>query len=384
MKSFISYRSIVLTLLIAHLFQIMVLPIAQAQGRGIFVRESDQNKEGTGTSFRTEGEEEEALPGALEGRGGLEGALQQKKSEGLEGSKETLGVGGLIYQIHILGEVKRPGTYRIPASTRLSEALQLAGGLKKNGSERNVDVRRPGGASRKLDLTAYKLFGKLENNPYLMDNDVVYVPLKQKVIEVEGAVNRPGIYEVKNEKTLSDAIRLAGGFSQGVSHKDSVRIVRYEEEKKEIVEVENTEISLKQKELLDGDVIVVPHIFTTENTFDYNLKKLPNDNIFYPSFEDRVFIIGAVEVPGAYNFNQYYRLPQYLALAGGMNRMAKHYVKVVGPDGKTEKVKPDSEILINPGDTLYVPEKALSRETYISILSTLASLGLSATAIFTR
>jgi protein involved in polysaccharide export with SLBB domain len=284
----------------------------------------------------------------------------------------------------VLGEVKRPGTYRIPASTRLSETLQLAGGIKKNGSERNIELRRSS-SSRKMDLLAYRVLGQLNDNPYLMDNDVVYIPLKQKVIEVEGAVNRPGIYEIKSERRISDVLLLAGGFTQGVSHKDPVKIIRYDQdEKKNIIDVANSPEELKQTEIISGDVIVIPHMFTTKNEFDYNLKELPRDNVFYPSYEDRVFIIGAVEVPGAYDFNQYYKLSNYLALAGGMNRMAKGQVKIVTEEGKAVKVKPDDPILINPGDTIYVPEKALSRETWISILTTVASLGLTSAALFTR
>ncbi|MBL7684561.1 MAG: SLBB domain-containing protein, partial [Deltaproteobacteria bacterium] len=214
--------------------------------------------------------------------------------------------------------------------------------------------------------------------PYLMDNEVIFVPIRQKVIEVEGALNRPGIYELRGEKTLADALRLGGGFTQGVSRKDPIRIIRYEDEKKNIIEVKNEALEIKNFVLNNGDVIVVPHMFTTENKFDYNLRKLPNDNLFYPSFEDRVFVIGAVEVPGAYNFNQYYKLNNYLALAGGLNRMAKKSVKLIDPEGNVKKLKPDNtDILINPGDTIYVQEKALSRETWISLLSTIAGLGLS-------
>jgi protein involved in polysaccharide export with SLBB domain len=286
--------------------------------------------------------------------------------------------GGLIYQVHILGEVKKPGTYRVTASTRVSEAIKLAGGLKKNGSERSVEVRTPGGGSKRIDLLDYKVFGKLQDNPYLMDNEVIFIPLKQKVVEIEGALNRPGIYEVKNERNLSDAIRLAGGFSQGVARKEPIRVIRYDEDgKKQVIEVENAPSEILKMPLLNADVVVVTHIFTTENTFDYNVRKLPSDNIFYPSYEDRVFIIGAVEVPGAYSFNPYYHLRNYLALAGGTTRMAKGFVKVVSSDGKFVKVKPDENYLINPGDTLYIPEKALSRETWITLLTTIASLGLS-------
>lgn len=377
--------------LFSFCLQMLILPYAQAQGRGIFVRE-ETSQQDTGTSFRTVEEgEERSRPGM--GLGGMTGVgarglreqggvLQKKQIEGMEGVglRESLGAGGLIYQIHVVGEVGHPGTYRIPVSTRASEALLLAGGIKKNGSERNIELRRSQAPKRKIDLVAYKLFGKLEDNPYLMDNDVIYVPLKQRAIEVEGAVKRSGFYELKNERTLADAIRLAGGLTQGASRKDPIRIIRYDsEEKKNVIEIRNDEEELRTTELLSGDVIVVPHIFTTENRFDYNLKELPNDNLFYPSFEDRVFVIGAVEVPGAYTFNQHYRLSHYLAIAGGMTRMAKKNIKIVTPDGKEVKTHADNDkILINPGDTVYVPERVFSRETWISLFTTLASLGLSA------
>jgi len=391
MKPLKSSRFLLFGVLFSFLFQTFSTPYALAQ-RGIFVRESDTKKQDERKSFRVLPEEEEQestmpaglLPGAARG---MEGGLPRRGMEGAEGTalSPTLGAGGLLYQVHILGEVKRPGTYRVPASTRLSESFQLAGGIKKNGSERSIELRRGGGAGRKIDLISYRLFGRLDDNPYLMDNDVVYVPLKQKVIEVEGAVNRPGIYELKGENRVSDAIRLAGGFSQGVSRKEPIRIIRYDQdEKKQIVDVANASDELKQTELLSGDVIVVPHMFTTGHEFDYNVKELPRDNVFYPSYEDRVFVIGAVEVPGAYDFNQYYKLSNYIAMAGGLNRMAKGQIKLVRSDGTSTKLKQDAPALINPGDTIYVPEKALSRETWISILTTMASLGLTATALFTK
>ncbi|MFO1518602.1 MAG: SLBB domain-containing protein [bacterium] len=395
MKPFKSCSSVVFLVLISYFTQTFCMPFALAQ-RGIFVREGEEKKDDSEKSFRTKSSEDEngsgtaggtgGLPG-IGSRGGLEGAMQQRR-EGLEGtagglgtSSSGLGAAGLIYQVNIVGEVKRPGTYRIPPSTRLSEALQMAGGIRNNGSERNIELRQPGGGpGKKMDLTAFKLFGRLEDNPYLVDNQVIFVPIKQRVVEIEGAVNRPGIYELKGERTLADLVRLGGGVTQGVSRKDPIRVIRYgSDEKKNIIEIQNAPEELRKTEILNGDVAVVPHMFTTQNTFDYNLKKLPNDNLFYPSYEDRVFVIGAVEVPGAYNFNQYYKLSNYLALAGGMTRMAKGYVKVVEPSGQERKLKPDDRgFLINPGDTLYIPEKALSRETWISLITTLASLGLSA------
>lgn len=360
-----------------YFFQLLFLPFAHAQlpQKGVFVRDGGDQE--NGSSFRSKGEEEEG--GSLKERSLSEGGLKTPFDGGSNGMRESSAGAALIYQIHLLGEVKRPGTYRIAASTRLSEALLLAGGIKKSGSERNLELRRLQ-ARKRLDLMAYKMFGELENNPYLVDNDVIFVPLKGRTIQIEGAVNRPGIYELKGEKVLVEALKLGGGFSQGASHKDPIRIVRFDpEEKKTILEIPREREALRETPLFNGDVIVIPHIFTTANKFDYNLKKLPNDNLFYPSYEDRVFVIGAVNAPGPYGFSQYYKVSNYLAMAGGTTRMAKSDLKVIDSNGQVRKVKPDSNITINPGDTVYVPEKAFSREGWLQIANMVISLGLAAT-----
>jgi len=400
MKQFKSLQFLSVWLIFSLLFQTMAIPLLQAQGRGIFIREDNNNgdEDDSGNSFRTE---RPAYNGSSSRSqtdvGGLgnknPGADALGASQGLSGLSSPQGVGGMggitslgssgggiIYQIHVLGEVFKPGTYRIPASTRVSEVLLMAGGIRKHGSERNIEIRRPGGATRKIDLLGYKIFGQLQDNPYLMDNEVVFVPIKKNVVEIEGAVLRPGTYELRNEKTLQDIIRLSGGFAQGVALKEAVKVVRYDEnENKEVLDVANTPQDLSAFRLESGDVVIIPHILTAKNTFDYNIRKFPNDTLFYPSYEDRIFVIGAVEVPGAYNFNQYYKLSNYLALAGGTTRMAKGYIKIITPDGVEKKVKPDARELINPGDTVYVPEKFFSRETWVSVVTSLISLGLSAT-----
>ncbi len=390
-----SFRFLSVWLIFSLLFQVAFLPLLQAQGRGIFVKEDINDDDGTGKSFRTDkpsyNGSSTRVPGDVGGAGAIggkgadplggAGILGSSGAQGM-GGMSSLGssAGGIIYQIHVLGEVYRPGTYRIPASTRVSEALLMAGGIRKHGSERNIEIRRPGGATKKIDLLAYKVFGQLQDNPYLMDNEVIFIPVKKKVVEIQGAVLRPGTYELKNEKDLQDLVQLAGGFAQGVALKEMVKVVRYDEnENKQVIEVPDNLQDLNAFNLESGDVVVIPHILTAKNTFDYNIRKFPNDTLFYPSYEDRVFVIGAVEVPGAYNFNQYYKLSNYLALAGGTTRMSKGYVKVVSPDGKEKKIKPDSQYLINPGDTLYVPEKFFSRETWVSVITSLISLGLSAT-----
>ncbi len=347
--------------------------------RGLFLQDQGGGEEG---SFRTGPKEEEEVPG---GQGVSPDMLGMEEGRGTMGSSGIYGR-AMIYQVHVLGEVRKPGTYRVNPSMRVTDALQQGGGIKPNGSERFVELRKSGQAhGQVLDLFAYKTFGNLAQNPYLQDNDTIYVPLKKMAIEIEGPVRRPGVFELKNEHTVNDVVQLAGGFTVGASQKDPIKIIRYGGfEEKEIIEVPMDSADMQNIQVHDGDVIVVPHKFLTQHQFDYNLKKLPNDNIFYPAYENRVFVIGAVRAPGAFEFNQYYTLRQYLTLAGGTTIMAKNgQIKVLTADGKSFKAKNGNyDRVVNPGDTIVIPEKQVPTSFYIGLLPTIASLGLSAAALF--
>lgn len=358
------------------------LPAHGQQRRGLFLQDQSMDQQGSPNSFQN-GEDDSNENGAgAEGLPGLGGPSNLRSRSSQESSLDR----GLIYQIHVLGEVKRPGTYRASPSMRVTDALQLAGNIKTNGSERFIELRKNGHSRGQiLDLFAYKTLGHLSQNPYLEDNETIFIPLRQRAVEIEGPVRRPGIFELKSERNLSDVLELAGGFSVGLDPNQSIKIIRYgSNTNKEILEVGSDVGSLNNFEVHDGDVIVIPHKFLANHQFDYNLKRLPNDNIFYPAQENRVFVIGAVRIPGAFDFNQHYSLRQYLTLAGGTTTMAKNgKIKVIAFDGKTMKAKNGNyDHLINPGDTIVVPEKSIPTSFYIGLLPTIASIGLSAAALF--
>lgn len=358
----------------AFIFNLVTSPVfAQVQRRGLFLQDQVLGQQGP-ENF---GERDEDL---------LDGGQDDNLSSGSRRKSDSFSDRTLIYQIHVLGEVKRPGTYRVSPSMRVTDALQLSGNLKPMGSERFIQLRKLGqkkGAV--LDLFAYKTFGEISQNPYLQDNDTIYVPLKKRAIEIEGPVRRPGVFELKGEDSLEDILELAGGFTVGVDSRETIKVVRFSSaEDKEVIPITQDSVGLRAFKVRDGDVIIIPHKFLVNREFDYNLKQLPNDNIFYPAHENRVFVIGAVRAPGAFDFNQHYSLRQYLTVAGGTTTMAKNrQIKVVAVDGKTYKAKNGNyDRYINPGDTIVVPEKSIPTSFYIGLLPTIASLGLSAAALF--
>jgi polysaccharide export outer membrane protein len=81
------------------------------------------------------------------------------------------------YKVTVLGDVRNPGTYKIP-NERMTvlEAIGLAGDLKMTGGRKNVLVIRDENGKKteyRLDLTSKELFSSPAY--YLTQNDVVYV-----------------------------------------------------------------------------------------------------------------------------------------------------------------------------------------------------------------
>ncbi len=284
---------------------------------------------------------------------------------------------GLSYQIHVVGEVASSGTYSIPASTRLQSALQSAGGVRESGSMRNVQVRR-GATTRTYDLFIFQMKGNLSQNPYLMDNDVVYVPLRKNVIQMVGSVHRPQMYELKNERTVADAVALAGGLTVGVQHGVSLRIIRFVDGQKNVLKISTDPEEMARTDIQNGDVIFVPNVFSGRHKFDYNIGELPGDHTFYPSAENRVFVLGGVNTPGPHPFTPYGSVSQYLTLSGGLTLLAKHNrLQLIRSDGSVEHVKYSNmqNVRVDPGDTIYVPPRRLAPETWISLITGLVSFG---------
>jgi polysaccharide export outer membrane protein len=116
-------------------------------------------------------------------------------------------------QVFVLGDVQRPGSYRISAAGTALTALYAAGGPSDNGSLRQVIVRRGGRTVDTLDLYDYLLQGDASRDPRLENGDVVFVPVHGARVRIEGEVIRPGIYELRQGETLRDLVASAGGFT---------------------------------------------------------------------------------------------------------------------------------------------------------------------------
>ena len=130
-----------------------------------------------------------------------------------------------LIKIYIVGEVNSPGDYNLSSLSTVINALAAAGGPLKTGSLRSVMVKRGGKVVDTVDLYSFFLHGDKSHDVRLQSGDTVFVPVIGKVAGITGNVKRPGIYELKNEKTLKDLIDIAEGLLP-TGYLDRIRISR--------------------------------------------------------------------------------------------------------------------------------------------------------------
>ena len=136
------------------------------------------------------------------------------------------------FLVHVVDNVKTPGTYASHPLERVSTVLAKAGTLP-NASRRRIEVRHHGGKTLTADLVMYDLTGDTAYNPYLLDGDVISVPFADPVVTVAGAVRRPGPYELVKTKDLAELLELAGGFTSGVTRTLPIQVVHHNDKQQE-------------------------------------------------------------------------------------------------------------------------------------------------------
>lgn len=157
--------------------------------------------------------------------------------------------------INIFGEVEKVGTYTTSALNTALNALSVSGGPTEIGTVRNIQIIR-GNTKKVLDVYAFMTNPIVQFEFFLQNNDIIYVPAAEKVVTLEGAVNRPMRYELKTGEGLKELIGFAGGLRVD-AFTEIVQVQRIENNKVVLndypfADVLNGKIKL---ELINGDVV---------------------------------------------------------------------------------------------------------------------------------
>lgn len=249
--------------------------------------------------------------------------------------------------INVMGEVKNPGTYTLPAFATVFHALYMAGGTNDIGTMRNIKVYRNNRLVSVVDIYDYILNGKLTGNVRLADNDVISVGPYDCLVNITGKVKRPMYYEMKRNESVGTLLKYAGGLT-GDAYKKSVRIVRKTGREYSVYNVD--EFDMSAFHLADEDSVSVDSIL--------------------PRFSNMVEVKGAVFRPGMYqvggDINSVKTLIEHadglreeaFTARAVMHRMKKDRTLEVVPvdvEGILDGTVPD--IPIQNNDVLFIPTK---------------------------
>ncbi|MEK9727154.1 MAG: SLBB domain-containing protein [Candidatus Margulisiibacteriota bacterium] len=205
--------------------------------------------------------------------------------------------------IFISGNVNQPGTYSVSKFESIFSVLSKANGIGKSGSLRMIKLLSSNGRKKNIDLYDYLLNFNTKKVVSFNEGDVLYVPSIGNTVAIAGEINSPGIYEIKSKDTVSDVIRYASGVGLN-AYLSSIYINRFDNQfQRKILSVQaksSNELNekLKKERVKNGDVIF--------------LNKKSNTSYGY------VNIIGNVNVPGKFQFEDNMNLGELISLAKGL------------------------------------------------------------------
>jgi protein involved in polysaccharide export with SLBB domain len=195
-------------------------------------------------------------------------------------------------RVYVVGDVIRPGAYDIGSLSTPLNALFAAGGPTGRGSLRTLKHYRGNTLVQDVDVYDLLLHGIKGDVQRLENGDTVMVPPLGPQITIDGMVRRPAIYEQKNEKSLADAIALAGGLLPTAT-------LRH-------VEVQRT-VAHEKKTMLSVDIPAEGTTAeATKQLASFQVQDLDKIRIFpiAPYVTDAVYLEGHVIRPGKYSYKQ--------------------------------------------------------------------------------
>lgn len=209
--------------------------------------------------------------------------------------------------VNIAGRVKRPMYYEMKQGESLSTLIKYAGGFASDAYRNSVRVTRKNGALRSIHTV-----GDFDMGTFKMaDGDSVNVEANikryQNMVEVTGAVFRPGRYSLGSDvTTVRSLIEKAQGVTEDAF---TTRAVMHRMRQDRTLEV----LSVDLKGILDGSVSDV--VLQNE------------DALFVPSRKEyldkqTLSIYGEVNDPGLYKYASNETLEDLILQAGGLTEAA--------------------------------------------------------------
>ncbi|MEY3242446.1 MAG: hypothetical protein RIR11_3885, partial [Bacteroidota bacterium] len=199
---------------------------------------------------------------------------------------------------------------------------------------RTIKVIR-GKQTKILDVYAFMNNPSIQFDFFLEDNDMIYVPVSERVVSISGAIRRPFKFELITGENLVQLLQYAGGLNPN-AYNEVIQVRRFINDKQVLIDVNlKALISANQDfTLLNGDEVIVRDIPT--------------------EIENTANITGAVELPGVYALTETPRVSDLLK-KGVLQRGARTDMAFLlrkNPNGTTRLLQLNlDQILAQPGST---------------------------------
>jgi len=180
----------------------------------------------------------------------------------------------------VVGEVNNPGQETLTGLSSVLDALNLAGGVKRAGSLRNITVIRAGHSFRVDIYSILQSRGRMPNLT-LAQGDRILVPGIGPVVAIAGDVAREGIYELppgSRAISQSELISLANGLIQRGVYRKLIEKIR-PDGKEQLVDVTSS----------PGELIHDSEVLFVKSAVSFAVGK--------------VSLTGSVRLPGQYSLD---------------------------------------------------------------------------------
>jgi polysaccharide biosynthesis/export protein len=249
-------------------------------------------------------------------------------------------------RVFVLGEARRPGSYTVSGLATITSGLFSAGGVRPEGSLRNIELKRRGVLVRRLDLYDMLIRGNTTDDEKLLPGDVIFVPPVGPTIGVDGEVRRPAIYETRGDTSLADVIELAGGLAPEADLKNAA-LTRIDSAQHRVVQrVDLSGGGAKAQPARNGDLLRISRL--------------------RPSLDAGVLVEGYVYSTGAFAYHAGMRLSDAIHSIDDLKPNADiHYLLIrreLPPDRHVVVLSADLDAALRaPGSAADVPLMARDR-----------------------
>jgi protein involved in polysaccharide export with SLBB domain len=267
--------------------------------------------------------------------------LEQRVARQMIGVKASVSMGDTrAIRVFVLGEAQTPGSYTISGLGTMLSALYAAGGIKRIGSLRDIQLKRGSTIVRHLDLYDLLIRGDTSDDAKLLPGDTVFIPPLGETASVEGEVNRPAIYEIRLGATVAELVKLAGGVTPEADRSQAQLTSIDERSNRRVIAVSLTTAASAARVLRNGDLLRVPRLI--------------------PTLDAGVRVQGYVFTPGAVAWYPGMKLTDALHSVDDLRPDADlHYVLIrreLPPNRHIVAVSADlAAALANPGSAANVP-----------------------------